>query len=40
LKRKVQQLVLDPLAKMIVEGKIKDKDKVKVDVKNNVLTVN
>ena len=39
LKRKIQQLVLDPLAKMIVDGKIKDKDKVKIDVINKEISI-
>lgn len=39
LKRKIQQLVLDPLAKMIVDGKIKERDKVKVDVKGNEIVI-
>ena len=39
LKRKIQQLVLDPLAKMIVDGKIKDKDKVKIDVKGKEIQI-
>ncbi|MBU4284978.1 ATP-dependent chaperone ClpB [Patescibacteria group bacterium] len=40
LKRKIQQLVLDPLAKMIVEGKIKNGDKIKVDTKGEKITIN
>ncbi len=42
LKRIIQQLVLDPLAKMIVDGKVKEKDKVKVDAKGKeiILAVN
>jgi len=38
LKRKIQQLVLDPLAKMIVDGKVKNGDKIKVDIeKGNIV---
>jgi len=40
LKRKIQQLVLDPLAKMIVEGKIKNGDKIKVDTKGKEIVIN
>src|SRR4030042_603123 len=39
LKRTIQQLVLDPLAKMMVEGKVKEGDKVKVDVKGKEITI-
>jgi len=39
LKRKIQQLVLDPLAKMIVDGKIEDKDRVKVDVEKGEIKI-
>ena len=39
LKRKIQQLVLDPLAKMMVDGKIKDKDKVKIDARGKEITI-
>ena len=39
LKRKIQQLVLDPLAKLIVDGKIKEKDKVKIDVKGKEIVI-
>ena len=39
LKRKIQQLVLDPLAKMIVDGKIKDGDKVKVDAQGKNIAI-
>jgi len=40
LKRTIQHLVLDPLAKMIVEGKIKEGSKVKVDVKRKEIIIN
>ena len=40
LKRTIQHLVLDPLAKMIVEGKIKEGSKVKVDVKGKEIIIN
>lgn len=39
LKRKIQQLVLDPLAKMIVDGIVKERDKVKVDVKGKEIVI-
>jgi len=39
LKRKIQQLVLDPLAKMIVDGAVKEKDKVRVDVKGKEIII-
>jgi len=39
LKRKIQQLVLDPLAKMIVDGIIKERDKVKIDVKGKEIVI-
>ena len=39
LKRKIQQLVLDPLAKMIVDGKIGDRDKIKVDVEKGEIKI-
>jgi len=39
LKRKIQQLVLDPLAKMIVDGIVKERDKVKVDVKGKEIEI-
>jgi ATP-dependent Clp protease ATP-binding subunit ClpB len=39
LKRKIQQLVLDPLAKMIVEGKVKNGDKIKVDAKGKEVVI-
>jgi ATP-dependent Clp protease ATP-binding subunit ClpB len=39
LKRRIQQLVLDPLAKMIVDGQIKEKDRVKVDVKGKEIVI-
>ena len=39
LKRTIQQLVLDPLAKMIVEGKIKEGDKMKVDMKDKKILI-
>jgi ATP-dependent Clp protease ATP-binding subunit ClpB len=39
LKRKIQQLVLDPLAKMIVDGKIRDGEKVKIDVEKNNIAI-
>jgi len=37
LKRTIQQLVLDPLAKMIVDGKIKEGDKIKIDVQGKEI---
>jgi len=39
LKRTIQQLILDPLAKMMVEGKVKEGDKVKVDVKGKEISI-
>jgi ATP-dependent Clp protease ATP-binding subunit ClpA len=39
LKRKIQQLVLDPLAKMIVDGKIKNGDKIKIDAEKNEIKI-
>lgn len=39
LKRKIQQLVLDPLAKMIVDEKIKERDRVKVDIKGKEILI-
>jgi len=39
LKRTIQHLVLDPLAKMIVEGKVTEGSKVKVDVKGKEITI-
>jgi ATP-dependent Clp protease ATP-binding subunit ClpA len=39
LKRKIQQLVLDPLAKMIVDAKVKDGDKVKVDIEKDNIAI-
>ncbi len=39
LKRTIQHLVLDPLAKMIVDGEIEEGNRVKVDVKNKQITV-
>ena len=39
LKRKIQQLVLDPLAKMIVDGRVKNGDKVKIDVANKEIAI-
>jgi ATP-dependent Clp protease ATP-binding subunit ClpB len=39
LKRTIQQLVLDPLAKLMVEGKVKEGDKIKVDVKGKEITI-
>jgi len=39
LKRTIQQLVLDPLAKMMVEGKAKEGDKIKVDVKGKEIVI-
>ena len=39
LKRTIQHLVLDPLAKMMVDGHIKEGSKVKVDVKGKEITI-
>jgi ATP-dependent Clp protease ATP-binding subunit ClpB len=39
LKRKIQQLVLDPLAKMMVDGKIKEGDKVKIDARGEDIVI-
>jgi ATP-dependent Clp protease ATP-binding subunit ClpB len=39
LKRKIQQLVLDPLAKMIVDGQIKNGDKVKIDAEKEKIVI-
>jgi ATP-dependent Clp protease ATP-binding subunit ClpA len=39
LKRTIQQLVLDPLAKMMVAGKVKEGDKVKIDVKGKEIII-
>jgi ATP-dependent Clp protease ATP-binding subunit ClpB len=39
LKRTIQHLVLDPLAKMIVENKIAEGDKVKVDIKGKEIVI-
>jgi len=39
LKRTIQQLVLDPLAKMMVEGRIKEGDRVKIDIKGKEIIV-
>ena len=40
LKRVIQQEILNNLAKMILEGKFKDGDKIEIDYKNNSLTFN
>ena len=39
LKRTIQHLILDPLAKMIVEGKVTEGSKVKVDVKGKEIII-
>jgi len=39
LKRTIQHLVLDPLAKMIVDGEIREGAKIKVDVKNKEIVI-
>jgi len=39
LKRKIQQLVLDPLAKMIVDGQIKNGDKIKIDAEKGEIKI-
>jgi len=39
LKRTIQQLILDPLAKMIVEGKVKEGDRIKVDTKGKEIII-
>lgn len=39
LKRSIQKLVLNPLAQMIIEGKVKEGDKVKVDKKGEKLEI-
>jgi len=39
LKRIIQQLVLDPLAKMMVANKVKEGDKVKVDVRGKEIII-
>ncbi len=39
LKRTIQHLVLDPLAQQIVEGKIKEGDKVKIDEKGGRIVI-
>lgn len=40
LKRAIQDLILDEIALMIVEGKLKEGDKVKVEAKNGQIKVN
>lgn len=40
LKRVIQDLILDEVAMMIVEGRVKEGDKVKVEVKNGQIKVN
>ncbi len=39
LKRTIQQLILDPLAKLMVEGRVGPHDKVKVDVENKEISI-
>jgi len=39
IKRTIQNLVLNPLAQLIIEGKVKEGDKVKIDVKNGKIVV-
>jgi ATP-dependent Clp protease ATP-binding subunit ClpB len=39
LKRTIQHLVLDPLAKMIVDGQVKEGSKVKVDIKGKEIII-
>jgi len=37
LKRTIQRLIQDPLSEKILSGRLKENDKVRVDVSNNVL---
>ena len=39
LKRVIQHLILDPLAKEIIEGKIKERDKIVVDAKDGEIVI-
>lgn len=39
LARTIQHLILDPLAQMIIEGKIKEGDRVKIDEKNGEIII-
>jgi len=39
LKRAIQSIILDPLSKMLIEGKIKAKSKVKIDAKNGEVLI-
>jgi len=39
LKRAIQQMILDPLAKLMVEGKVQSGAKVKVDVVNKEISI-
>ena len=39
LKRKIQETIEDPLAEMIVSGKVKENDKVSVSVKKKELVI-
>jgi len=39
LKRAIQQMILDPLAKSMVEGKVQPGAKVKVDVANKEIFI-
>jgi ATP-dependent Clp protease ATP-binding subunit ClpA len=39
LKRIINELIVDEVALQIVEGKIKEKDKIKVDYKNNKIQI-
>ena len=40
LKRTVQHMILDPLALQIIEGKVKEGQKVKIEVESNKITIN
>jgi ATP-dependent Clp protease ATP-binding subunit ClpA len=39
LKRMINELILDEIALQIVEGKVREKDKLTVDFKNNRVVV-
>ena len=39
LKRTIQNLVLNPLAQMIIEGKVKERDRIRVDEKDGKISI-